>query len=734
MEKYKKYLSPFFSILLMTIALFSCIESDPVVYVQRVELSEESFSMEVGGGFLLSAEIYPSNATNKDLAWFSSNETVATIDETGNVVAKSDGTAIITVTTKDGGKTDKCTVTVVKPIVKVESVEMSQHELSIAVGDEYQLTAKINPSDATDKSLIWYSNNNDVAIVGESGLITAISVGMTRVYVKSNDGAKTDYCNITVTPTTVRVESVEISQRELSISVGEEFLLSAEIFPSDATNQDLSWFSNNMYVATVNDDGKVVAIKEGRATITVTTQDGGKTDVCTVIVTKIKDEEPEVIFDLTPTGSEDGYEYVDLGLSVKWATHNIGTRDMEGYGEYYAWGETVPYNAQLTYINYGWSYPPCSPDAVLSSIYDAATELWGDSWRMPTSAEMTELINECTWTWIENINNTNTSGYIATSQRNGKSIFLPASKFMSSTSQDPKENDAIYWTSSTHTVGGKLNFQAGSTAECLKFVNNPGFLAPVEMNIYQMGNGATIRPVIGTPNEYYPDPDEVYVDEYESQKQGFTVCGEVGGYTYVDLGFPSRTLWATYNVGAELPNEYGDYFAWGETSPKASYEVETYKYYAGYSDSKDSRVQLTKYVWNKDYGKPDGIFKLDGEDDAASVNWGSEWCMPSIEQVQELAQLCDFWRKDIIVNGKKVIGYVGESKLNGNRIYIPAAGFEYSSVPNSRLSMWYWTSEISRTTTTGACFFLYRDETGLIECVDGTSRWEGLPVRPVVKK
>ena len=344
MEKYKKYLSPFFSILLMTIALFSCIESDPVVYVQRVELSEESFSMEVGGGFLLSAEIYPSNATNKDLAWFSSNETVATIDETGNVVAKSDGTAIITVTTKDGGKTDKCTVTVVKPIVKVESVEMSQHELSIAVGDEYQLTAKINPSDATDKSLIWYSNNNDVAIVGESGLITAISVGMTRVYVKSNDGAKTDYCNITVTPTTVRVESVEISQRELSISVGEEFLLSAEIFPSDATNQDLSWFSNNMYVATVNDDGKVVAIKEGRATITVTTQDGGKTDVCTVIVTKIKDEEPEVIFDLTPTGSEDGYEYVDLGLSVKWATHNIGTRDMEGYGEYYAWGETVPYN------------------------------------------------------------------------------------------------------------------------------------------------------------------------------------------------------------------------------------------------------------------------------------------------------------------------------------------------------------------------------------------------------
>ena len=239
MEKYKKYLRPFFSILLMTIALFSCIETDPVVYVQRVELSEETLFMEVGDEFLLSAEIFPSNATNKDLAWFSSNETVANIDETGNVVAKSDGTAIITVTTKDGGKTDKCTVTVVKPIVKVESVEMSKHELSIAVGDEYQLTAKINPSDATDKSLIWYSNNNNVAIVSESGLITAKSIGMTRVYVKSNDGAKTDYCNITVTaekdedsndentdsPTTVSVESVEMSKHELSIAVGDEYLL-----------------------------------------------------------------------------------------------------------------------------------------------------------------------------------------------------------------------------------------------------------------------------------------------------------------------------------------------------------------------------------------------------------------------------------------------------------------------------------------------------------------------------
>ena len=532
----------------------------------------------------------------------------------------------------------------------------------------------------------------------------------------------------------IRVERVELNTHTLSIDVGEEYQLIAEVFPFKATNKNVNWYSNNIFVATIDETGKVTAIKEGFAKITVTTEDGGKIDYCNVTVTKNNEGNPDVTFDLTPSGSKNGYDYVDLGLSVKWATHNIGTDEIEGIGEYYAWGETVPYNSELTYINYGWSYPPCSPDAVLSSIYDAATKKWGNSWRMPTAEEMKELIKGCNWTWVDNINNTSTSGYIATSKKNGKSIFLPASKFMSSTSENPKDNDGIYWTASTHTVAGKLNFQAGSTAECLKFVTEEGFTAAVEMSVLQMGNGATIRPVVGSPNDYYPNPDDTIIDEAETQKQGYTVNGKIGGYTYVDLGFPSRTLWATYNVGANMPYEYGDYFAWGETSPKNYYIDETYTFFNGFSDAKEPHTQLSKYVWDKDYGKIDGKFKLESQDDAAYVNWGSDWCMPTIEQIQELTELCDFWRKDITVNGKKIIGYVGESKLNGNRIYLPAAGYEYSNVPNSHLSMWYWTSEISRKITTWACFFVYRDETGLIECVDGTARWEGLPVRPVVNK
>lgn len=438
-------------------------------------------------------------------------------------------------------------------------------------------------------------------------------------------------------------------------------------------------------------------------------------------------------FDLKASGVVDGCEYVDLGLSVKWATCNIGAYSMEEFGNYYAWGEVTPYDFELTYANYEWSFPPCSPDCVLSSIFDAATEEWGRSWRMPTEDEMKELIKGCNWTWVEDLQGTGVPGYVATSKKNGKSIFLPASQYMDcTTSREPSYKDAVYWTASCFTTAGKLNFQAGSTGPCLKFVSEPGMVAPVEMSIWAMGNGATIRPVVGTPNDYYPDPDDVTNDEMETGRQGFSVSGSKGGYTYVDLGLPSRTMWATYNVGADMPGEYGDYFAWGETSPKELYTDETYIFFGGYSGGKDSRPQMTKYVWDKDYGKTDAKFTLDYEDDAAYVNWGSSWCMPSVQQVQELVELCDFWRKDITVNGKKVIGYVGESKLNGNRIYFPAAGLEYSSTTNSKMSIWYWTNEISRRIPTWADLIMDKD--GSLACEDGTSRWQGLSVRPVVRQ
>ena len=534
----------------------------------------------------------------------------------------------------------------------------------------------------------------------------------------------------------VDVAGITLNKDELSMSTGEEYQLAATISPSNATNKKLIWESSNTSVATVN-DGMVKAIKVGSTRITVTAQDGGHWAWCQVTVSA--KEEP-VEFDFSVSGSAGSYDYVDLGLSVKWATHNIGAKKMTDVGEYYAWGETTPYVEKLTYKNYGWGFPPCSDDAILASIYDTATELWGRSWRMPTGKELKELIDRCTWTWVDNMNNTSMSGYVATSKINGKSIFLPASKFISGTSSyTPKDNDAIYWSSYGYTVAGNLNFGAGTTAECLKFVTTPGMVNPVEMSNWAMGSGATIRPVVGTPNDFFPDPDDLTYDQTEMDRQGVSVSGKKGQHTYVDLGLPSRTLWATYNIGASLPEEYGDYFAWGETKPKDEYIMENYKFFSGY-DPKGGKhyAQLTKYVWDKDFGNVDGKYVLENADDAAYVNWGSNWRMPTIEQVEELGKYCEVWRSDVELNGKTIIGYIVMSMINENYLYLPAAGWEYSQVPNNHMYAWYWTSEVSPEINTRATFMLEKGDEPfcaiLCDKIDGNGREQGLPVRAVTKK
>ena len=143
-------------------------------------------------------------------------------------------------------------------------------------------------------------------------------------------------------------------------------------------------------------------------------------------------------------------------------------------------------------------------------------------------------------------------------------------------------------------------------------------------------------------------------------------------HEYVDLGLPSGTLWATMNVGASSPEEYGDYFAWGETTPKDVYDWSTYKWCMG------SFNTLTKYCDNSDYGYngfTDGKTELDHEDDAATANWGPEWRMPSLEQIQELMDNCTSqWTTRNGVNGR-----LFTSNINGASLFLPAAGYRWDS-------------------------------------------------------
>ena len=155
-------------------------------------------------------------------------------------------------------------------------------------------------------------------------------------------------------------------------------------------------------------------------------------------------------------------------------------------------------------------------------------------------------------------------------------------------------------------------------------------------------------------------------------------------HEYVDLGLPSGTLWATMNVGANSPEDYGAYYAWGETAPKEFYDWDTYIlcYY-----DEDGNLKLSKYNNDINYGTVDNKTELDPEDDAAYVIWGPSWRMPTSEQLQELADHCT-WKWTTAQNGVNGLLVTGP---NGNSMFLPAAGYhDGSSIYSEKTCGFYW--------------------------------------------
>ena len=174
--------------------------------------------------------------------------------------------------------------------------------------------------------------------------------------------------------------------------------------------------------------------------------------------------------------------------------------------------------------------------------------------------------------------------------------------------------------------------------------------------------------------------------------------GSHRGHDWVDLGLPSGTKWATMNVGASSPSDYGSYFAWGETSPKSSYNWSNLKYCIDPTGNK-----FSKYVTDSKYGNVDGKKELDLSDDAAYVNWGSGWRMPSASQIDELKLNCTYrWTT---MNGNS--GYKVTSKKNGNSIFLPAAGSRDGSSSNSVGSRGYYWSRSLYTDHDWVAYSLY---------------------------
>ena len=341
--------------------------------------------------------------------------------------------------------------------------------------------------------------------------------------------------------------------------------------------------------------------------------------------------------------THNGYEYVDLGLSVKWATCNVGSTSPEDYGYYFAWGETS-YKSTYTDNNYKFYGESINSSkryikkynseeyrgytdnkTLLDPEDDVAHVMWGGDWYLPSKDECEELIKNCTWTWVTQ---NGKNGFKATSKINGNSIFLPAADCKDAY-HTIRENDGFYLTNERddHYEGQAYNMWFTEARE-------PYLLAP-----FARSRGCSARPV------FRPLVQPMVTSEHV-------------GHEYVDLGLSVK--WSTCNLGAKSHEKRGYRYRWGEVDASGS---KSYKW-------QDERGKPTKY------NKNDNMTKLESQDDAAHVTWGGSWRMPSNDEWEELITNCD--GEYVLQNG--VSGLLLTSKRNGNTLFLPLENYWSSSL------------------------------------------------------
>lgn len=349
----------------------------------------------------------------------------------------------------------------------------------------------------------------------------------------------------------------------------------------------------------------------------------------------------------------DGIEMVDLGLSVAWASANVGATKPEETGIYVQWGDTIPKNwYSWSYYTFGSAqnigkYTVNDGLITLQTENDLASKKWGTDWRTPTMDEVKELIDNCDIEY--NATENGVLGVRFTSKVDGyadKSIFLPATGYkQDNLTLNPE--DVYVWTS---TVAQGFYQFAISLFAC-----NGGDYA--ERN-FVTGNyryiGMNIRPVAKVPEK--------------------TIVEDI-----VDMGL--SVDWGTMNFGANAPEEVGTYVAWGETEAKDSYTWNTY-------------VHGSSSVSQSKYSKADKLEVLDDTDDVIKAAKGGNWRMPTDAEFSELLANCEY--NLVQVNNvncmeftSKVVGY------EGAKIVIPLGGYyENSSITNDKSVFALWSANV----------------------------------------
>lgn len=372
---------------------------------------------------------------------------------------------------------------------------------------------------------------------------------------------------------------------------------------------------------------------------------------------------------------------VDLGLSVNWAGYNVGATKPSDPGKYYAWGETLD-KISYTALTYKYCLPEDEYTASYENIgsnisgtkYDAVTYNWGDDWRMPTEKECRELIENCTWTWTTFIG---INGYKITGP-NGSSIFLPAAGGYLIPGISGYDSACYYFSGSSAAVADGVECNAYGI-----YATNNGQYDIKFARCYGLSmRGVTEKKEQQNVIVYKKDSTSIVIPYAELDSiVTFRLSEEIELPIVQEVDLGLSVTWAGWNIGASSPEEFGGYYAWGETEEKEVYTYETYVHWIDING--DGRMDSTRYIGDSICGT---IY------DVATQKWGNGWRMPTNEEFNELKNNCV--RNRIIYNGVDGWLYKGP---NGNSIFFPLAGFKKSVyIPETETGIpsFYWTGSL----------------------------------------
>ena len=286
------------------------------IEVAYITLDKTEANLVKGETVQLTATVTPTNATNPTVVWSSDNEKVATVDQTGKVTAVGGGEAVITA--KAGDKTATCKVTVTVPVTGLVLLDEDEQPLAdgalieFHTGHEYNLTAVVNPEDATDKTVTWTTSDETViAFLDDEGLMDGLKAG--EATVTASIAGFSVSVNVKVTDPVIPVTGIKLDKTTAEMITGETLELKATLEPTDATSKDITWTSSDKTIATVSTKGVVKALKAGKVTITATANK--KSATCEITITDPVVEVEEITLDKTEATITIG-ETVDLKATV----------------------------------------------------------------------------------------------------------------------------------------------------------------------------------------------------------------------------------------------------------------------------------------------------------------------------------------------------------------------------------------------------------------------------------